>query len=111
MLFGFANGPDAMGMEQIALVHIGNETYRSVHDRPCAILTTNATTGQLIQQHWSKNEQGHYRKQKPSSHRVSSLSKAGAEKNPAKSRGATCALTDQRHRVKSGRVGAASIFS
>ena len=53
-------------------VFIGNETYRAVHDCPRTInLAANVQTGQLIEQRWSKDEEDHYRKHKPSPHRVS----------------------------------------
>ena len=59
--------------QQILLVLIGDEIDRSVHDWPrMAGLAANATTGQFVQQHWSKDDDDHYRKQKPFSHRVSS---------------------------------------
>jgi hypothetical protein len=53
-------------------VFIGNETDRAVHDWPGTIsLAANVQTGQLIEQRWSKDEEDHYRKDKPSPHRVS----------------------------------------
>jgi hypothetical protein len=43
-----------------------------VHDCPRTIsLAANVQTGQLIEQRWSKDEEDHYRKHKPTPHRAS----------------------------------------
>jgi hypothetical protein len=66
---------------------------------------TIARARQFIQQQWSKDEQDHYRKRKPLSHRASFLRKARAKKSPQDRAGTRCAVADQRHRVKSEACG------
>ena len=97
VFFRFPHGRSFLRLEQILLVVIGSETYRSVHDRARTSGRT-SNTRQFIQQQWPKDEQDHYRKRKPLSHR---LRRARAKKSPQDRAGTRCAVADQRRRVKS----------